>query len=85
MSGTPLDFNNMETRAVIKFFPLQAKAQKEIHAIMTEKLACFLPVLAKDLSAPLYCIIHFNNIEAPAVIKFLSPCKARRRRKFTPF
>ena len=47
------DFNNIETRAVIKFF-LQGKMPKEIHAILTETLACFLPGLAKDLSAPLY-------------------------------
>jgi hypothetical protein len=33
--------------------PLQAKAPKEIHAIQTETLACFLPGLAKDLPAPL--------------------------------
>ena len=51
------DFNNIETRAVIKFFfPLQGKAPKEIHAILTETLACFLPGRAKDLSAPLYCL-----------------------------
>jgi len=36
------------------FFPLQGKAPKEIHAILTETLTCFLPVRAKDLSAPLY-------------------------------
>jgi hypothetical protein len=48
------DFNNIETRAVIKFFFLQGKAPKEIHAIMTETLACFLPGRAKDLSSPLY-------------------------------
>jgi len=37
------DFNNIETRAVIKFFFfLQGKAPKEIHAILTETLACFL-------------------------------------------
>ena len=49
------DFNNIETRAVIKFFsPLQGKAPKEIHAILTETLACFLPGRAKNLSAPLY-------------------------------
>ena len=53
MSGTH-DFNNIETRAVIKFFFLQGKASKEIHAILTETLACFLPGRAKDLSAPLY-------------------------------
>jgi len=48
------DFN-IETRAVIKFFsPLQGKAPKEIHAILTETLACFLSGQAKDLSAPLY-------------------------------
>ena len=48
-------FNNIETRAVIMFlFFLQGKAPKEIHAILTETLACFLPGRAKDLSAPLY-------------------------------
>jgi len=49
------DFNNMETRAVIKFlFFLQDKAPVEIHAILTETLACFLPGRDKDLSATLY-------------------------------
>jgi len=48
------DFNNIETRAVIKFLFLQDKAPKEIHAILTETLACFLPGRAKDLSALLY-------------------------------
>jgi len=39
MSGDARDFNNMETRAVIKsFFFLQGKAPKEIHAILTETL-----------------------------------------------
>ena len=47
------DFNKIETRAVIKFLFLQGKAPKEIHAILTETLACFLPSRAKDLSAPL--------------------------------
>ena len=37
MSGDARNFNNMETRAVIKFFPpLQGKAPKEIHAILKE-------------------------------------------------
>jgi len=54
MSGDARDFNNMETRAVIKFFFLQGKAPKEIHAILTETLAFFPPGWAKDLSAPLY-------------------------------
>jgi hypothetical protein len=46
------DFNNIETRAIISFF-LQDKAPKEIRAILTETLACFLPGRAKDLSEPL--------------------------------
>jgi len=32
------DFNNIETRAVIKFFFLKSKALKEIHAILTKTL-----------------------------------------------
>jgi len=47
------DFNKIETRAVFKFVFLQGGAPKEIHAILTETLACFLPGRAKDLSAPL--------------------------------
>jgi len=38
---------------VFSFF-LQGKAPKEIHAILTEILPCFLPGRAKDLSAPMY-------------------------------
>jgi len=48
------DFNNIEPRAVINFFSLQGKAPKEIHATLTETLACFLPGRAKDLPAALY-------------------------------
>jgi len=49
------DFNNIETRDVIKFFfPLHGKAPKEIHAILIETLPCFLGGRAKGLSAPLY-------------------------------
>ena len=47
------DFNNIETQALINFFFLQGKVPKEIHAILTETLACFLPGRAKYLSAPL--------------------------------
>ena len=36
------------------FFFLQGKARKEIRAILTETLACFLPGRAKDLSTSLY-------------------------------
>jgi len=48
------DFNNIEKRAVIKFFFLQGKTPKEIHAILTETSASFLRGRPKDLSAPLY-------------------------------
>jgi hypothetical protein len=36
MPGDARDFNNIETRALIKFFFLQGKVPKEIHAIMTK-------------------------------------------------
>jgi len=42
-----------------QFFFLQGKAPKEIHAILTETLACFLPGRARDLSAPLYYTVRF--------------------------
>ena len=48
------DINNIESRALIKFIFLQGKAPNEIHAILTETLACFLPGRAKNLSAPLH-------------------------------
>jgi len=51
------DFNNIETRAVIKFF-LQGKAPNEIQAILAETLACFLPGRAKDLSASITTILR---------------------------
>jgi hypothetical protein len=38
MSGDARDFNNIETRAVVKFFSLQGKAPKEIHAVLTVTL-----------------------------------------------
>ena len=47
MSGDARDFNNTETRAVIKFFfPLQGNARKEIHAILTETLGEYAPQYA---------------------------------------
>ena len=42
MSGDARDFDNIETRAV-KFFFLQGKAPKEIHAILIESLAEHAP------------------------------------------
>jgi hypothetical protein len=57
------DFNNIETWAVIMFFSLQGKVPKEIHTILTETLASFLPGWAKDLSAPLYITIRIHNLQ----------------------
>ena len=43
MSGDARHFNNIETRAVIKFFFLQGKAPKEIHAILKETVGEYGP------------------------------------------
>ena len=55
------DFNNIEKRAIIKFFLPEGKAPKEIYAILTETLAFFLPDRVTDLSAPLYVSIRSSN------------------------
>ena len=60
------DFNNIETRDVIKFlFFLQGKASKEIHVMLTETLTRFIPGRAKDLSAPLYLTCSWQFIHYP--------------------
>ena len=47
MPGDARDFNNMETRAVIKyFFPPQGKAPKEINTILKETLGEHAPSYA---------------------------------------
>ena len=46
MSGDTRDLNNIETRAVIKFFFLQGKAPKENHAILAETLGEHAPSYA---------------------------------------
>ena len=46
MSGDARDFNNIETRAVIKSFFLQGKAPKEIYAILIETLGEHAPSYA---------------------------------------
>jgi len=46
MTGDARDFNNIETRAVIKFFFLQGKAPKEIYAILRETLGEHAPSYA---------------------------------------
>ena len=46
MSGDARDFNNIDTRAVVKFFFLQGKAPKGLHAILTETLGEHAPLHA---------------------------------------
>jgi hypothetical protein len=47
MSGDARDFNNIKKRTVIKFFfSLQSKAQRKIHAILTETLGEHAPSYA---------------------------------------
>ena len=46
MSGNARNFNNIETCVVIKFFSLQGKALKGIHAILTETLGEHAPLHA---------------------------------------
>jgi len=64
------DFNNIETRAIIKFFfPLQGKAPKEIQDILTETLACFLPgrghgLISTPVSVPNYMNIYRVSIRS---------------------
>jgi hypothetical protein len=47
ISGEARAFNNIEKRAVIKFFSsLQGKSQKEIYAILAETLGEYAPTYA---------------------------------------
>jgi len=71
------DFNKIKTQAIIEFLFLQHKAPKEIHAILTETLASFLPGLAKDLSAPLYIsyLVFFSVL--PSRLQTLPPVTRR--------
>jgi len=54
MSGTRVISTTSRRELSPSSFFLQDKAPKEIHALLTETLAAFLPVWAKNLSAPLY-------------------------------
>ena len=48
---------------------LQGKTPKEIHAILAETLACFLPGRAKDLSVPLYLqFLSFLQFSIPGSV-----------------
>jgi len=67
VSGDACDFNNIETRAVIKFFFfLQGKAPKEIHAILRETLAEYAPLYATTkIWVTSFNCGDFSTCEAP--------------------
>ena len=46
MSGDASDFHNVETRDVVRYFFLQGKTKKEIHAILIETLEEHAPSYA---------------------------------------
>jgi len=55
-----------------RFFFLQGKAPKEIHAILTEILACFVPGRVKNLSVPMYTSspLHVLNTFCPTGVPY---------------
>ena len=68
MSGDARDFNNIETRALIKFFsPLQGKAPKEIHAILTESLGEHAPSYATVKN----WVAYYNVVIFPPVLRLV--------------
>jgi len=63
MSRDALDFNNIETRAVIK--SLQGKALKKIHAILTETLGEHAPSYATVKNWVVQFKRDFSTCDAP--------------------
>jgi transposase len=57
LSGEARYFNNIETRAVIKFFFLQGKAVTEIEAILTE----ILEEYASSYATVKNCVAQFKR------------------------
>jgi len=79
------DFNNIEVRAVIKFFFfLQGEAPKEIHAILRETFACFLPGPDKDLSALLYSVPRASKAFKAIKRRNRTTCQYHRMSNSTP-
>jgi len=67
MLGNARDFNNIATRAVIKFyFFLPGKTPKEIHAILTETLGEHAPSYANVKNwVPQFRHGDFSTCDAP--------------------
>jgi len=61
------DFNNIETRAVINFFPARQGAEG-IHIILTETLVCFLLVGLRAYQHPCSCSKFTLSINSKAPI-----------------
>jgi len=78
MSGTRA-ISTTSSRELSSFFFsfLQDKAPKEIHAILAETLACFLPSRAKDLPASLYYLglFHAWKVSASVALNEISVVK----------
>jgi len=67
------DFNNIETRVVIKFFfSLQGKAPKEIYAILTETLVCLLPCRGQGLIST--HVMTYSKVKVKSDGDKASPC-----------
>jgi len=62
MSGTRAISTTSRRELSSNYFFLQGEAPKEIHEILTETLACFVPGRAKDLSASLVKATNPNLI-----------------------
>ena len=81
------DFNNIEMRAVIKFFFFHATQGAEGNSPSLSYYRGADKSLArpgrKQARKHVRDARDFNNIEVRAVIKFFFSCKARRWRKFT--
>ena len=66
ISGNASNFNNIETQAFIKYFFLQGKAPKEIHAILIETLGEHAPSYATVKNwAPQFKRGDFSTCDAP--------------------
>ena len=76
MSGDTLNFNNIKTQVVIKFFFLQGKAPKEIHGILTETLGKHAPSYAVKKWVAQFKRGDFSNCDAP--------CSGRPKTVTTP-
>ena len=67
MSGDARDFNNIDARAVIKFYLLQGKVPKEIHTILRETLGEYAPSYATVKN----WVAQFKHGDFPPVLRLV--------------